>query len=234
MMRIWDALFAQRSQNWARRLLSNDPEANNDVELEKLFEMSSKVDSELSLDSPNLVSSEPLIPAVNYTYQEYRPLLLHLDLEDKTVTKQLHYETFARWDAMAGLMADLEKDGMIISKPWDMAEEMEVRSGDWDARVRQGWAIQLSCQYVYGSSQETDSDNGSDRDNGDYESVKVTYQTCKDANEEAEDWCLPRWRSRVERYGPIRGQTQEPSWRVLTLGCASMLFFVVTVIVYTA
>ncbi|KAF9693640.1 hypothetical protein EKO04_008178 [Ascochyta lentis] len=203
------------------------------VELGMLFEVPNKANSDLSMDSLESVSDNPTIPAVHQLHQSYRPLLLHLDLGDRTVTKQLDYETFARWDAMAGLMADLEKDGMAISNPWDVEEEMEVRSGDWNARVRHGWAIKLSCQYTSEYSQETDSDDGSDRDD-DYGRVEDIYREYRYTKEEIEDWCLPRWRNRVEQDGSTREQLQEPSWKVLALGFASMVFFVVTVIVYTA
>jgi hypothetical protein len=39
---------------------------------------------------------------------------------------------------------------------------------------------------------------------------------------------------RVEQETSTKKNTEDPSWRVLTLGCISMIFFIVAVIVYTA
>jgi hypothetical protein len=223
------ALLADWKDYCCRRAGFDDSETVFDLELGVIAKVPRRVDSCISLKTLKPANecckaSNPVDAGVP------KPILLTFNLNNEVYTKSLDYGTFAHWGAMAGLLADIEEDGLVPGNLWDALEDMKVYSGDWDARVYQGWEIHLHCRdEAYWS--ETDTDEGSDVDEAEVIEEIVAYY--EDFTETTEDWCLPRWRGRVEQGRQIREQVREPSWEVLALGCVSMLFFIVTVVLYT-
>lgn len=226
--------WLDRSVDWHRhRRRPQIPEADGpstDIELVAPSRNPNRIDSDISISGLTLVNEESTAESIpNARYEE--PIYLKLNFGDRIYTKLLEYDTFSRWSAMQELKTSLERDGVSIKDLRDEVERMEICSGDWDARVRPGWSLLLNCHNVeaflekdilgYDSDSE---DTGVDEERW-IDEVLDHYQ---------EEWCLPRWRNRVEQETSTKKNTEDPSWRVLALGCISMIFFIVAVIVYTA
>lgn len=116
-------------------------------------------------------------------------ILLIIEFEDCAYTKRLEFEVFKRWDIMEDLIKELWKDGIMVEGLWDELENMEIQSGDWEARVRPGWIVRASCfdfdeKYGYG-------DLDVEQDDGEILSRR-------------EEWWFARWRRRVEAEGRRR------------------------------
>ncbi|KAH6639342.1 hypothetical protein C7974DRAFT_388280 [Boeremia exigua] len=122
----------------------------------------------------------------------------------------------------------MEKDGIIIEELWDVAGSLQVCMGDWDARVRPGWDIRMHAR----ATLETHClDNSSDSDG----SENISGQWVEEILDQyQEEWCLPRWRAKVEQQESMSIVMQEPSYLMLALGCVLMVFFTVAIVVYTA
>ncbi|KAF3039170.1 hypothetical protein E8E12_005286 [Didymella heteroderae] len=99
--------------------------------------------------------------------QSEEPIYLELDFGDRIYIKPLEYGTFSRWTAIEGLMMDLERDGMVIQELWDGIEKMRVCSGDWDARVRPGWNLEMPCRNEEACLQKDRTEDGSDGEDTD-------------------------------------------------------------------
>jgi hypothetical protein len=201
-----------------------------DIELDALCRNPRRVDSDISIGGLTLIN-ENRTSERNLVSLPEEPINLKLDFGDMIYIKPLDYGTFCRWSAIEELKEDLEKDGMIVQELWDEVEEMRVCSGDWDARVRPGWSLQVYCQNREALLEKDDSvcDSESEHTEDEEESwideVLDQYQ---------EEWCLPRWRDRVEQGTSARKHAEEPSWVVLGVGCISIVLFIVAVVVYTA
>lgn len=217
--------YAYRRQPWTPEVA--DP--STDTELVPLSGSSKRVDSGISISDLTLISKEPTNNLISDSRSE-EPIHLKLNFGDRIYTKLLEYGSFSRWSAMEELKTSLERDGIGVKALWDEVEIIEVCGGDWDARARPGWSLQLDCQslgpYHKRDSLEYDSDSG------DIGSVEERWvDEVLDRYEE--EWCLPRWRDRVEQGMSTTKKTHDPSWRVLALGCVSMILFIVVVVVYT-
>ncbi|KAF1926086.1 uncharacterized protein M421DRAFT_224626 [Didymella exigua CBS 183.55] len=213
---------------WRRDSPAARPAA--DIELGTPFTNPNKVDSGMSISGLTLLSEDRADgKRVNSGLEE--SIHLRLDLGDGVYVKPLNYGTFSRWSAVRELMVDMKKDGIIVEDLWDEAEGMRVCGSDWDARVRPGWNLQMRCQKVEASLEESgseyDSDSEDTEDEGEAWIVDVIDQY-------QEEWCLPRWRDRVEQDVSTRKRAEEPSLMALGLGCVSIVFFIVAIVVYTA
>ncbi|KAF1940622.1 hypothetical protein EJ02DRAFT_318720, partial [Clathrospora elynae] len=146
----------------------------------------------------------------------------------------LDYHTFSRWRGLAELLQELSKDGIVVDHLWDTSEDMRVSSGDWDARVRPGWKVDVLCgantnelsrSSVYdrcsSSENNDDSDSDSDEDGGDDMSES---EDNSDAVRRERPWWFARWKERVERGTPMRGKVeQEPSFIMMLIWATSMM-----------
>lgn len=209
------------------------PDANKpatDFELVALSRSAKRTDSGISISGITLVSDEGTGESTSNARSQ-EPIYLKLDFGDRTYTKPLEYGTFFRWSAMEELKISLERDGVRTKDLWDESENMEVCGGDWDARVRPGWSLQLDCHSV-----EVFFEKDSPEYDSDSEDTEVDTECWVDEvlDHYQEEWCLPRWRDRVEQETSTKKTVEDPSWRVLAFGCVSMVLFIVAVVVYTA
>lgn len=219
--------FSRRDRWRQRDTVSARPDV--DIELDTLHTHPRRIDSGISISGLTLVSEDHTIePRVDSRPEE--PMHLKLDFGAGMYVKPLDYRTFSHWSAIEELMMDLEKDGMRVGDLWDESEEMSVCGGDWDARVRPGWTLQMHCQGAEASLGSVGSacDSGSEETEDDAESWFDDM-----IDEYQEEWCLPRWRNRVEHDGPTGKELQEPSWAVLSLGLIVVIFSIAAFVVYT-
>lgn len=215
---------------WYRSQRRQDSEAKSiaDIELVASKETNKRANSS-TWSGPVRLSSHLATPKLDQGPCE--PILLMLDFEDGPCIKSLDYGTFSHWDAIEGLLVDVEKEGIVIGELWDENEKMRIRRGDWDARVRPGWDVHVRCQDLQlvteacQSEDDSDSDALESDDDRWLDDVLDNYQ---------EDWCLPRWRDKVEQDNSASKYLQEPSWIIIALGFASVVLFIIAGIVYTA
>lgn len=227
MFAIWNTLLA----SWdGCKSCTKRPGTLVDIELGEHFKVPGRVDSKISLKSLKSISSNRSTPKLDNTSQYCEDIRLTFNFGDVVHTKQLNYGTFACWDAMEELIKDVERDGFVVKELWDDIEEMKVYSGDWDARVRSGWDIHVHCEDALAPTWKDD-DGESDSERYENEDERTLVDEIIAGYQE--DWCLLRWRSKVEQERSTAVQVLEPSWLMLALGSASMIFFLVTVIVYT-
>ena len=200
-----------------------------DIELHAPCRGPKRVDSGISISGLTLVNDDRLNKS-SWTSRSEEPIYLELDCGDRIYTKPLEYGTFSRWTAIEGLVTDLKKDGLMAEELWDETEKMRVCGGDWDARVRPGWSLEVPCrdEELYPKDWAEDDSDSEDTE------VDEEHWIDEVLDHYQEEWCLPRWRDRVEQETLTRKNAKDPSWRVLALGCISMGFFIVAVIVYTA
>jgi len=199
-----------------------------DIELSAPCRIPKRIDSGISISGLTLVDEDRFNEfGLRSTLEE--PIYLELDFGDRIYTKPLEYGTFSRWTAIEGLVTDLKEDGLMVKELWDETERMRVCGGDWDARVRPGWSLEVPCR------DEEAYPKGWTEDDSDSEDTEVDEERWIDEvlDHYQEEWCLPRWRHRVEQETSTRKNANEPSWRVLALGCVSMILFIVAVVVYT-
>ena len=227
----WHATLMDWYRYRRRRQVSEEGEPFVDIELGAPCKSPKRVDSGMSFGSLGLVSNGHTTPKFEPQPQPADSIHLKLDFGDDICIKSLDYETFSRWSAIEGLIVDMEEDGIFVEEFWDVAEGMRVCRGDWDARVRPGWDVHVLCHSARAFLEEKPFEDDSDSEG--YESDEERW--IDDVLDQyQEEWCLPRWRERVEQERSISVQMQEPSWTVLSLGCAWILIFIVAVVVYTA
>ncbi len=229
MTGAWDVFLPYYFRVFTHKACFNDREEFVDVELGVLAKIPRRVDSGISLGSLDPVSSDYTVTDSGFGNESAGSILLAFDFGEESYIKALDYGTFARWDAMKGLIEDIESDGAVIEQLWDTRESMMVSGGDWDARVCHEWSIHVRCMEARRDSAIELSDES------DSEACDSNDETLYDAEaEEEDDWCLARWRRRVEQQRSMHEHVQEPSWIMLVLGSALVICFVITVLVYTA
>ena len=234
IMGKWSPILASKIRRHIDPGFSHDDQNIVDIELGESPQTPKRVDSGVSFCNSPLDSQDQTKSIPPKDLQHHEPIYMTFDFGDGTLVKPLDYETFGRWDAIDNLTKDLENDGFMFANLWDKVEDMRVDGGDWDARVRPGWTINASLRAPVrnnGFEEDVDS-NSEDCESTDEEEWRNEYID-EYLTDEMEDWCLPRWRSKVEQEMKEE-RNQEPSWRVLILGFASVVFFMVAVIVYTA
>lgn len=229
-MGSWRTILAKQCTYCEHRPNHDESQLLPDIELGAFCKKSKTADSGIPPESLSLVTHGHTTPKSSFDSQLRRPICLKFDFGDRIHVKPLDYGTFSRWSAMESFVLDMENEGIIIEEFWDVAENMRVWSGDWDARVRPGWDVYVQCQDVQAvlRKQRFEDDSNSE----DYESDGERW-TEDILNQYQEDCCLPRWKDRAQKEKLISGRMQEPSWMALSLGCASMVVFVVTVVIYT-
>ncbi|KAJ8109275.1 hypothetical protein OPT61_g7588 [Boeremia exigua] len=226
----WRANFTDWYKYWRRRQVS-DVESFVDIELDATRKDNDTVDSNTTYRQSTSFSSSHYTPTCASHPPLTDPIYLRIDFGDDVCQKSLDYGTFSHWSAVEGLMIDMEEDGMIFEELWDVNESMKICMGDWDARVRPGWDVHVHCQSGQAMLEtrylEEDSDSEYSESEEDHwiDEILDPYQ---------EEWCLPRWREKVELEKSKIIAMQEPSWIMLGLGCASVTLFIIAAVVYTA
>lgn len=223
MTRSWHALFTK--EYWFQIRWRQVPDSKKfvDIELDASRKTPKRIDSGISFRVKGLEAC-PDTPRLE------SDIFLMLDFEDGSCIKSLDYRTFSHWEAMEGLLLDMEKDGIALGGLWDETEKMWICRGDWDARVRPGWDVHVLCQNVQTMLEArrfedlAESEDFESDDEHWIDEVLDQYQ---------EEWCLPRWRIKVEQERSISKPMQDPSWIMVALGCASIVLFIAAVVVYT-
>lgn len=203
-----------------------------ETELGASVEGPKRTDSGISLEDLKPISNDGTSSRLWESIQLNDPVQITFKFGQRVHVKLLDYATFSQWDAMEELMADIENEGIMFEGLWDVGEKMKICGGDWNARVRPGWDVHVYSQDAHVLSEDESSEDDSDSEGYNDEDKQMWTDEVLDLQKE--EWCLPRWRGRVEQEKSIREQIREPSWVVLVLGCASMFFFIAAVIVYTA
>lgn len=232
MLKSWNISFTEWYKHWRQRQHFDKAGSSLDVELGIYCKHFERIDSGISLRDTNDFSSCHTSPDVASQDRLSNSIYLELDFGDKTCIKSLDYGTFSHWAAIEGFMFDMEEDGILWEELWDATESMIVGEGDWDARVRPGWYLHVHCQHSAAMLEspyfedETDSESEDLESEGEHwiDDVLGHYQ---------EEWCLPRWRHKIELEKSINAAMQEPSWIMLVLGCISVALFMVAAVVYT-
>jgi hypothetical protein len=127
-------------------------------------------------------------------------LILHLPSTSETYTRHLDFSTYRTWTHFASLLSIFSDDlGIVCLWIWDVVEKMEVGPGDWEARVRPGWRVDVVCCMM--GEMGDDEDDGFDE--ADWE-LGVGYW-CDDVA--GVQWGFARWRRQVERgNGRVTGR----------------------------
>lgn len=233
MASSWHSRFTSWYRYWRRRAPHEDAAPCADVELVATCKEPKRVDSGFSVGTSYLSSHPYTTPDSTTLSQQSGFIHLNIDFGDESCIKSVDYGTFSCWSAIEGLMMDMEKDGIVCEELWDISESMRVCKGDWDARVRPGWDIHVHCQdvpmvletpYLEDDSDSGSEDAGSEEDRW-IDDVLDHYR---------EEWCLPRWRDKVEPKRPRSIAIQEPSRTMLIAGCVSVVLFIIAAIVYTS
>ncbi len=231
MEHSWHTRFAYWYRYLRRRTIPDEVDSSIDIELKITCKEHEVVDSSIASIDSSLFSYSQSAPVLSPQPRSSESIYLEIDFGDGICTKSLDYGTFSRWSAVEGLMMDMKDDGMRFEELWDVNESMRICRGDWDARARPGWDVQAHCQNGRAMLEtrylEDDSESEYSESEGDQwiDAILEPYQ---------DEWCLPRWREKVELDNPKPITMQaEPSWTLLTLGCVSIILFVVAAVVYT-
>ena len=191
----------------------------------------SRIDSGIALSSPGYQHRTLQATPPN-------PLTLTFHLDDRTYTKTLDYHAFVRWEGVGALLDELCEDGILVNQLWDVEEDMEVGSGDWEARVRPGWNVNVWCsqsEWTPDCVSNFDSDDSDEEEDEDECESKGSIQRISDAVQCERRWWFGRWKERVERETNRRGKAQrDPSWTMILIWATSMVVFVAIVSVLAA
>jgi hypothetical protein len=164
-------------------------------------------------------------------------LLFHFSDSASPSIKLLPYRTFSKWTSLYALLDEWKQDGVVVSDLWDVEENMPVFGGDWDARVRPGWVVELRCcndesgyfgrgydgysdGYGDGYSSSEDGDDTSEDACG-YETESDNGMSGKSRSKSVTSqhpWTFKRWKERVEKERVKREDVLgEPSWFVMLM-----------------
>jgi hypothetical protein len=198
-----------------------------DPDLHVAGQSPSRIDSGIALS----------VPKYDAAPRDPDPLTFTFHLDDRTYTKTLVYEAFVGWASVDALLDELNDDGIIVYQLWDVTEDMEVNSGDWEARVRPGWKLDMYCQHsdhyerpsdcISDDYESDDSDGEEDEDQSDKERH---IERTSDAAKLERQWWFARWKKRVEKEKCRKKKAhQEPSWIVMLIWASSMVAFIALV-----
>jgi len=204
-----------------------------------------RVDSGIGLD---LLGQDGYPPHVSNpaSLSSPDPITLLFVFEDSILTKHLPYTFYSRWTNINALLHELALDGIIVHALWDVIEDMQITSGDWDARVRPGWIVEVWCfsdggRGGWGGDAEGDdsSESGDSTcgDGGDTDGDGFDYGASEESSERGErdtiggrghGWWFVRWRERVEKERmKKKGLVEGPSWLMIVIWCTSIVVSIV-------
>jgi hypothetical protein len=210
---------------WSK-LVTGSP--NSQTEQEEHIPLASprpvpRVDSAISLCKANKISN-------SCDRGHVEPLVFRFHLEGRIHVKHLDYPAFARWENVMALLDDLESDGVVIERLWDVREDMAICSGDWDARVRPGLEVNVDCRQTLAEDVRR---GYSPRSRSDQDDEAVAALERDDSPLLRKHWWFERWRRKVEQETLTGGgAVREPSRRMLVLGAVSMAAFLGVVVVF--
>ena len=167
------------------------------------------------------------------------PITLMFYFQDGRATKHICYSTFSKWSAVNALFSELARDGIVVHELWDMNEDMQIGSGDWNARIQPGSAIEAWCfndkrGYHLGDvddSSNCESDDETVESDGDGDDTESEYRmswkgSAKNTRNE-HTWWFTRWRQKVEKAIPGRDEVEdERSWFLIVVWCISTIIII--------
>lgn len=164
---------------------------------------------------------------------------LHIDFkfifQDVTTTQLVDYRVYSEWINVDALLHELAQDGIVVHELWNVTEDMQIASGDWDARIQPGSAIEARCFHdAQSDAWEEDSSESEFEDEMDGDSVGSDYRMSRRGwvidDRSSHPWWFTRWRGRVEKDVPSkREKIGEPLWFVAVAWCTSVVGIVVLV-----
>ncbi|KAH6875136.1 hypothetical protein BKA58DRAFT_278562, partial [Alternaria rosae] len=124
--------------------------------------------------------------------------------QDATTRKLLDYRVCSEWNNVDALLHELALDGIIVHELWNVTEDMQIASGDWDARIQPGIAIEAWCFLdaqsdaweEHGSESEVEDEVDGDSVGND---CKMSQQDSMTESRPSHPWWFSRWRERVEK-----------------------------------
>jgi hypothetical protein len=204
-----------------------------------------RVDSGIDLNILNPRGSDPSTPvheqgpiAVEKKPIHFKPLALTFHFHDRIFTKTLNYQIFSRWENVAELFAELGRDGISVHHLWEGGDDMQIGSGDWEARVRPGCEVDVWCYEPHthhaDHADHIDYSDSESEDEFDSEDIKKDVSWEREEMEERK-WWFARWKERVERRKAVpRGKAQQETSRIMVIVWAvTMLFCIYFVLVPT-
>jgi len=156
------------------------------------------------------------------------PINLTFMFGEAITTKLLDYRIYSQWTNFNTLLDELARDGIIVCELWDVKEGMEIQSGDWDARVRPGWVVEVWCFTDVGrfGLEEESSESESEEEMESSSEIDGVYEAEFARSEHP--WWFARWRERVERGNVKReGVIEGPSWFMMMIWCTSIIAVIV-------
>jgi len=200
----------QLCTNWILWCLIGDISKEETQETTQSSTVLSRIDSGIETQLLRGIEGHPTRPAVS---NSPLPIRLTLIFEDATITKSLDYCAYSQWININALLHEVAQDGIVVRELWDVNEDMQIGSGDWDARIHPGSVIDAWCS---NGEESCDWDRDSSQSEDEVEGVR--------GQKEYEKWWFARWRERVEREGVRReGAVEGPSWFMTVIWCMTIV-----------
>jgi len=205
--------FNHLSRNWILWCLIGDISQQEETqEIEHSSTMLPRIDSGIGIHLLGGNAGHPIRPAVS---KLPTPIQMLFVFEDATNTKELNYRVYSQWINVDALLQGLAQNGIVARKLWDVSEDMQIGSGDWDARIQPGSAIEAWCFNDKRSYHSDDIDDSSESESEEDVECDCARNIVFNGSSE-HSWWFTRWRQRVEKDGPgKRRETGKASWFVM-------------------
>ena len=179
---FWVNRFYHLSKGWLLRWLISDLSKEGDQKIEDASTGLSRIDSGIGFGvyaGDARLLSDPKNPvAAASPPPQPTPISLTFRSADSTHTKTIDYHVYSKWSNTNSLLEELAVDSVIVHTLWDVNENMQIGSGDWDARIHPGSVVEAWCfdhERKYHPDDGDDSGNSGDDTDGDLDEI-----TCDD------------------------------------------------------
>ena len=225
--------FYHLSKDWLLRWLISDVSKEEGWKTEDASKGLPRIDSGIGFGvyaGDVRLPSDSTHPVAAAKPPHTAPISLTFRFSDSTHTKILDYHFYSDWTNTNALLDELSRDSIVVHELWDFNENMQIGSGDWDARIHPGSVIDAWCcndEPGYHPDDEDDSSNRDDTD-GDLDETKgddrMSWNSSVTDTRNEHPWWFARWRERVERESVKReGVKEGPSWFMMVIWCTSMV-----------
>jgi hypothetical protein len=226
---LWCVLESKKPQAQVTAIKPTPNRIDSGIDLNVLSHRVSDSSTPVHEQDPATIIKKPKDP---------KPLSLTFHFHDRIFTKTLDYRIFSRWENIAELLAELGRDGISVHHLWEGGDDMQIGSGDWEARVRPGCEVDVWCYEPHNHhadhADHIDYSDSESEDEAESEDVKMDM-SCQRGEMEERKWWFARWKERVERRkaSPKAKAHQETSWIMVLVWVVTMLFCIYFVIVPT-
>ncbi|KAI4941275.1 hypothetical protein J4E91_010852 [Alternaria rosae] len=220
------------STNWILWCLVGDISKKEAHEIEHLSTVLPRIDSGIGI---HLLGGNERYSIRPVVLKPPLPINFKFVFQDATTRKLLDYRVYSEWINVDALLHELAQDGIVVHELWNVTEDMQIASGDWDARIQPGIAIEARCFHdVQTDAWEQDSRESEVEDEMDGDSVgsdcKMSRRGWEIDDRSSHPWWFTRWRERVEKklLGE-RDVMEKPSWFAIVAWYTSVVGIVVLV-----